>query len=203
MVRTRDPEATRGKLLEAAFGEVHEHGYNAASMDRIVARSGMTKGAMYHHFGSKKALVQEMIDATIRTMVVDSFVAPLAEAENPIDALQGCLRERVDTLTPETVSCGCPLNNLAQELTSTDDEFQAQIEGLYQHWRASIEEALERGQAAGTVRADIDAKDAATFTVAVCAGAAGFAKSSRDVEVAKASVRVLNSYLDTLRTPDA
>ena len=200
MVVKRDPEGTKERLLDAAFGEIYAHGYTAASMDRIVQRSGVTKGALYHHFGSKKELAQAMIDATLRTMVVDAFLAPLGEAENPIDGIQSCLNAQMDCLTPERVMCGCPLNNLAQELSGTDEDFQQQIDGLYEHWRHSIADALARGQAAGHVRADVDTNDVATFTVAACAGVAGFAKSTRDVEVARSSMRVLCSYLDTLRT---
>ena len=203
MVVKRDPEGTKERLLDAAFGEIYAHGYTAASMDRIVKRSGVTKGALYHHFGSKKELAQAMIDATVGTMVVDAFLAPLGEAENPIDGIQSCLNAQMDCLTPETVICGCPLNNLAQELSGTDDDFQRQIDGLYERWRHSIADALARGQAAGQVRADVDTSDVATFTVAAIAGVAGFAKSTRDVEVARSSMRVLCSYLDTLRTEAA
>jgi len=170
-------------------------------MDRIVDRSGVTKGALYHHFGSKKELAHAVIDGMIRGMVVDSFTGPLAQAANPIDGLQSCLRDRTCQLTPEMVSFGCPLNNLAQELAGSDDDFQEQIEGLHVHWRAAIADALVRGQKAGLVRKDIDVSDVATFTVATISGMAGFMKSTRDADVAQASVRVLCAYLDTLRTP--
>ena len=51
--RTRDPEGTRAILVESAFREIHAHGYAGASLDRILANSGVTKGALYHHFKSK------------------------------------------------------------------------------------------------------------------------------------------------------
>ena len=114
MVRTRNPTETRERLLEAAFGEIYAHGYTAASMDRIVERAGVTKGALYHHFGSKKELAQSVIGGTIRAMVVDSFLEPLAKADNAIDGIQACLNAKLECLTPEQVACGCPLNNLAQ-----------------------------------------------------------------------------------------
>ncbi len=201
MVRRRDPEWTRGQLIEAAFGEMHENGYTAASMDSIVERSGVTKGALYHHFASKKELAQAVIDSIVRPMVVEAFLAPLAETPDPIDGLQECLTSQIEQLTPERVLCGCPLNNFAQELAGVDDDFQEQIDGLYGHWRDAIADALKRGQEAGQVRTDIDSREVATFTVAAIAGIAGFAKSARDVEVARVSVRVLCSYLETLRAP--
>jgi len=200
MVRKRDPERTRAQLIQAAFNEMHTNGYTAAGIDRIIERSGVTKGAFYHHFSSKKELAQAVIDGVIRTTVVEAFISPLEDTHNPIDGIQECLTYEVGRLTPKRVACGCPLNNFAQELAGTDDDFQEQIDGLYGHWCDGIAAALVRGQDAGQVRLDIDPKDVATFTVAAIAGTAGFAKSARDVEVAQTSVRVLCSYLETLRT---
>lgn len=203
MVRTRDPEGTREKLLNAAFDEIYAQGYTAASMDEIVERSGVTKGALYHHFGSKKALTQAMIESIIRGMVVESFLGPLATEDDPVTGIQSCIQAKLSQLTPELIACGCPLNNLAQELSSTDDDFQEQIESLYAMWRTGLAEALERGQAAGNVRADVDVAATATFLVSVMAGSAGFAKSSRDMDVAYDSMRILGQYLETLRPVEA
>ena len=201
MARRRDPEWTRGQLIEAAFGEMHENGYAAAGVDRIIERSGVTKGAFYHHFESKKELAQAVIDSVVRPMVVEAFLAPLGETSDPIDGLQQCLTSQMEHLTLERIASGCPLNNFAQELAGVDDDFQEQIDGLYGHWRDVIAQALTRGQEAGQVRIDIDPQEVATFTVAAISGTAGFAKSARDVDVARTSVRVLCSYLETLRAP--
>ena len=52
---------TRSKLIAAgrrAFGEL---GYAEASMDDFTAAAGLTRGALYHHFGDKKGLLQAVI----------------------------------------------------------------------------------------------------------------------------------------------
>lgn len=202
MTRLRDPVQTRDRLLQAAFGEIYAHGYTAASLEGILEEAGVTKGALYHHFGSKKALAQAVVDELVRGMVVDAWLAPLAGGANVIDAIQGCLRGRVEQMTPEQVQCGCPLNNLAQELSASDDDFREQIEGIYAHWRTSLAELLEAGVERGDVRPDVNPADVATFLVASMAGTAGFAKTSRSLTHARASIRVLCGYLDTLRVVD-
>lgn len=204
MARHRNPEQTRERLTDAAFSEIYASGYTAASLDRILDAAGVTKGALYHHFGSKKALAQAVIAEKVRAMVVDSWLIPLASSADAIDGVQACLNESLERVTPDRVACGCPLNNLAQELSATDDDFREQINEIYEHWRASVADALERGRKAGQVRDDVDSADLATFVVASVAGIAGFTKSTRDVNVARTSMRVLCSYLDTLRvsSPD-
>ncbi len=49
-------EATRGKLLAVARGLFRSRGYARTSLEEIVSRAGVTKGAFYHHFPDKKAL---------------------------------------------------------------------------------------------------------------------------------------------------
>ncbi len=65
--RTRaEMEETRAALLEAARRVFCEAGYADASMDDLTAQAGLTRGALYHHFGDKKGLlaaVVEQIDA--------------------------------------------------------------------------------------------------------------------------------------------
>ncbi len=59
--RTEMIAETRAKLVTAArkaFGTV---GYADASMDDFTAEAGLTRGALYHHFGDKKGLLQAVI----------------------------------------------------------------------------------------------------------------------------------------------
>jgi len=64
--RTRAPEVTRQKLLSAAFEEIYRSGFQAASLDRILAKAGVTKGALYHHFIDKAALGYAVVDEVVK-----------------------------------------------------------------------------------------------------------------------------------------
>ena len=61
-LRTRAPEATRERLVAAAFQQIHRHGYQGAGLDTILASAGVTKGALYHHFANKKELYQAVVE---------------------------------------------------------------------------------------------------------------------------------------------
>ncbi|MCA1779532.1 MAG: TetR/AcrR family transcriptional regulator [Xanthomonadaceae bacterium] len=53
---TRDPDLTRGRILDAAFELFVEKGFAGVAMREIAERSGVTKSLIHHHFGSKEAL---------------------------------------------------------------------------------------------------------------------------------------------------
>ena len=61
--RTRaEMEETRATLLATARQFFAEHGYAATAMDDLTARAGLTRGALYHHFGDKKGLLAAVVD---------------------------------------------------------------------------------------------------------------------------------------------
>ena len=84
--RTRaDMEATRATLLAMARKVFSVHGYASTSMDDLTAQAGLTRGALYHHFGDKKGLlaaVVEQIDAEM-----DQRLQAISEAAE--DAWEG------------------------------------------------------------------------------------------------------------------
>lgn len=70
--------ATRAALLDQAREAFAAHGYAAAPLDDLVRAAGLTKGALYHHFGSKQGLfmaVVEALDADIMAKVRQALPA--------------------------------------------------------------------------------------------------------------------------------
>ena len=59
--RFRDAERTRERLVQAAAREIYRAGFQSASLETILAATGVTKGALYYHFDSKEALGLSLI----------------------------------------------------------------------------------------------------------------------------------------------
>ncbi len=70
MARQVRSEATRRKILDAAIDVFGEVGYAAAGWNTIIERTGMTKGALYHHFDSKESLASAIIEEGSDTILV-------------------------------------------------------------------------------------------------------------------------------------
>ncbi|HEU6453755.1 MAG TPA: TetR family transcriptional regulator, partial [Gemmatimonadaceae bacterium] len=82
--RTRAPVETRQKILGAAFREIYVRGFQAASLDRILADAGVTKGALYHHFPDKASLGYAVVDDVIRGHLLARWLGPPEdEGEDP------------------------------------------------------------------------------------------------------------------------
>lgn len=61
--------ATRSALVDAGRDLFGERGYSAVGTEEIVRAAGVTRGAMYHHFKSKRALFREVYDDVEQEMV--------------------------------------------------------------------------------------------------------------------------------------
>ena len=85
---TKSPDLTRHTLLEAAFAEIHRNGFQAASLAQILADTGLTKGALYHHFPDKKALGLAVVEEMIRPLITAMMFKPLANTRQPLTAMQ-------------------------------------------------------------------------------------------------------------------
>lgn len=197
----KNPDQTRQLLLSTAFHEIHRHGYQAAGLDAILKGAGVTKGALYHHFANKHELGVAVVDEVLAPWIRSTWILPLEQSENPVDGLLESLRSVIACTDAETVECGCPLNNLAQEMSPIDEDFRERLENIFCDWRDAISAALARGQSAGHVKKDVDPEICAAFIVAAFEGAIGSVKASRSLPLARRIVHGLEQYIESLRPP--
>ena len=190
---------TREKILIAAFEEIYEHGYQAASLSNILKNTGATKGALYHHFKNKKELGYAVLDEVICASYLDTWVTPLAEVDDPITVIKNLLIDYADMATSDDIRRGCPLHNLAQEMSPIDDDFRARISQAYNDWQTAIENALKRGIAAGNVAPTIYVKSSALLFVATLEGCTGMAKTTQSLTTLTCCGQALLERLESIR----
>jgi TetR/AcrR family transcriptional repressor of nem operon len=196
----RAPEATRRKILEAAFVEFYANGFQAGSLNHIVDAAGTTKGALFHHFDGKQELGYAVVDDMVGPLLLARWLEPLANSTDPITDIQRAFRGYVEAdIASGHWLQGCPLNNLAQEMSPLDEGFHARINRLYEIWRERYAAALARGIQAGTVRASVEPKHVAALIVAAQMGVWGTGKSSRDPGVMRQAADGACDYLASLR----
>ncbi len=192
----RDPQATRSRLLQAAFREVYKAGFQSSDLDAVPEQAGVTKGALYYHFPNKEALGHAVVTEVIARIMRDKWLRPLDGSIDPIKSLIGVVESTSEEVTE--VRGGCPLNNLAQEMSGLDEGFRSRIAKIFEDWRGGIAVALRGGQKRGLVRKDADVDEAATYLVATYEGYISMAKVTQDVGVLQAGKRTMVRYLQSL-----
>jgi len=197
-MQTKQPDLTRDKLLQSAFCEIHRQGFQAASIANILQDTGLTKGALYHHFPTKHALGLAVIEEVIKEQLEGLIFKPLRESERPIEMLLEIIATIDKKVPSDFVMLGCPLNNLMQEMSPLDELFQERLGGVLGVWQKTVEGALKRGQKQGEIRAEVDYKAAALFIVSAWEGCIGVAKSTQSPKTFGICMKQLHGYVQGL-----
>ncbi|MFV2032028.1 MAG: TetR family transcriptional regulator C-terminal domain-containing protein [Gammaproteobacteria bacterium] len=190
---------TRGKILFAAYKEIHCQGFQAASLSHILARTGVTKGALYHHFPNKLALGYAVIDEVIAQRIDLGFIQPLQHFDNPVDGFIELIESSGNTFSMTDIELGCPLTNLAQEMAPIDEGFRIRLASIYQKWHQSIADLMVEAKNSGQINDQIDPEALAAMIVATLEGSIIAAKVAQDLDRLYLCGYGLIQYLQLIR----
>ncbi len=200
MSLVRDPDQTRNRLIEAAFDEIYENGFQGMRVEEILKRTGLKKGALYHHFASKLDIAYAVLDEHIAELINNTWIKPMSDYEDPIEGItKVVLNLSHGGADYDYISKGCPLNNLAQEMSILDEGFRKRIHSLLQLWITAFDKNLQRGKETGYIDQKVDTATASTFIVVILEGCTSLLKASQDENTLKSCWHGLESYLASLR----
>ena len=191
---------TRGQILFAAYKEIHVNGFQSASLSNILKRTGVTKGALYHHFRDKNELGYAVVDEVIDKRIQQSFIHPLTHFDDPIEGFIELIQNAGDTFSMTDIELGCPLSVLAQEMAPIDEGFRIRLTRIYQQWHESIAEVLSRGKAEGLIIDEVDPKTMAVTIVAIMEGSLSAAKVAQSLDMLYQCGQGLTQLLQLIRT---
>jgi AcrR family transcriptional regulator len=143
-------EATRRKILDAAIDVFGEVGYAAAAWGTIIERTGMTKGALYHHFDSKESLASAIVEEG--SDIVVSALRNVCGSSSP--ALENLLH---GTFTIVRVLNCDKVARAAEQLTYTLSGFNEAARRFCTELVEMIAAEARRATAEGDLREDVNA----------------------------------------------
>lgn len=197
--KVRNPQQTRAQILDVAFWEIFKRGFHAVSINDVLAKTDLTKGAFFHHFPTKEDLGYAIVDETLTQMTLDRWIRPLEEYENPVEGISANLKKVIDNSPEEGMSLGCPLNNLIQEMSTVDSKFRDKLNTVLELWISGVEKNLKRAQVRGFLKPEVNVRRLAEFVVMNHEGAYGMVKSMRDKKVFRSLHAQLKDYLKTVQ----
>lgn len=178
--------------------EVFSRGFQGVSIDDIVKKTSLTKGAFYHQFPTKLDLGYALVDEVIKPMIIERWIVPLEEYENPLDGVLKQMKRLIGKADPSELKLGCPLNNLVQEMAPVDAEFKARLQVALDLWIDEMDKQLKRAKTNGFIKSDINTRQVATFTVMAHEGFYGMLKGLQDPKIFDALYASLKRYYSTI-----
>lgn len=153
---------TREALLQAALQSFGEVGWKASTFESVAERAGVTRGALNHHFRSKRALLAEALDWGWSDYGSRLFSTELVEASGE-EFLTSLLRTFIALLNSDKEFrslASTTVLTAPQALEASDAKSNALDE-----WRDTITAAVRR-----EMQGSLDAETIAGLTIAILQG---------------------------------
>jgi len=187
---------TRQKLVEAAMRLFHEQGYAATGVATILRDAGVNSGSLYHYFPTKEALLHGVLDHYEELLWPMVLQPAFDKTTDPVERIFEVLNGYREMLLMTSCGMGCPIGNLALEMSDTYPDVRDHLAKLFDMWCAGIRKCLD--EASSRLRPEVERESLAEFVLTVMEGAIMQARARRSVEVFDRSVAHLRAYVDGL-----
>ena len=193
---------TRQRIVEMAAPVFNRQGYVGASMRDLISATGLEKGGIYNHFGSKEQLAIEAYDFAM-SRVTNALARSQDGATDAVDRLTRMIRAFAKFARKPAIAGGCPIMNTAIEADDGNAELRERAEQSMTLWHRLIGRIVKDGVAAGTLASGTDPYALAALVTASLEGALMLSRLYRDPVYTDRVVDHLVAHVQTLRaTPE-
>jgi TetR/AcrR family transcriptional repressor of nem operon len=186
---------TKDQIVTAATRLIHVRGFHSTSVEDILRESGVGKGNFYYYFKSKEELGFAALDRAITRIREDLIAHSFAQPIEPWQQVETFLDLLVSHARRSGCAGGCPLGNLAIEMSDVHEEFRVRVHRAFDQVQGYIEEALRKARAQGTLRPEADIPRLARFVLATFEGAIMLGRLYKDPAVMAEIIEELKQSL--------
>lgn len=202
----RNGAVTRKAIMDAAQGLILESGFSATSVDDVIGRAGITKGAFFYHFRTKADLAEALVQ---RDAAEDlgHLEQHLRDAErlssDPLEQLLICMdfyEQKMEALVAPYP--GCLYASFIYEAQLFDDRTLDIVRKVFAVWRVRLVEKLDRIMDLYPPRIPVSVETLADMNLVIAEGAFILSKVNSDARAVAAQFRHYRNYLHLLFSPD-
>jgi TetR/AcrR family transcriptional repressor of nem operon len=175
------------RLLGAAMELIYARGYSAVGVQEICDRAGVNKGSFYHFFPSKQALALAVIEAYTQQMQrgwEEVMSRSLSLSRRMYHLFEAAYKAQCVCTEEGGQMLGCPLGNLALELSTHDPSLRQKLNEAFSTWTQMIEHALREATDRGSLP-PLDVSTTAQEVIAYFQGVLLLAKTRNDPTLVK------------------
>jgi AcrR family transcriptional regulator len=163
-------------------------------MREVIEKTGLSPGAFHHHFPTKESLALAVISERIAPSVRESWIEPIRDAAQLRQGVVSVFADIIRGLDDRGKVSGCPLNNLAMELSLTNVRMRNELGCIFNEWQDALEVRIAQSPR-GKKWSREQRRVAASFIVAAYSGAMNLAKAAQNSAPLKAMQRTLSQWM--------
>lgn len=187
---------TRIRILDTAARLFHEQGYHATGVATIQREAGVNPGTLYHFFPSKEDLLRAVLERYLELLRPEVTEPAEARSDDPLGRVFALLHLYRYGLELTGCKQGCPIGNLALELSDDHPEVRSLLDANFQNWLDVVGGWLE--DAGDRLPAELDRRALASFVLTVLEGGILLARARGTPEPFDRAVDQLRDYFDLI-----
>lgn len=188
---------TEQRILRAAFQLFHEQGFHATGVATILREAEVNPGSMYHFFKSKDELLLRVLEFALGYLD-EAVMGPVeASTSDPIERVFALLAQYRGRMRQTGCRMGCPIGNLALEVSDGNPAARALIHRNFENWASRVEGWLK--DAGGRLPPEVDRRKLARFVLTILEGGLMRSRAAGNLQPFDESVAVLREHFDALQ----
>ena len=188
--------ATRQRIVMTALEQFYVKGYNSTSIADILSRSQVHSGSLYHFFPGKQDLLVAVLEFYRDGIKENLLDIAWAEVTDPIEKIFALLNGYRIGLVTSDFQHGCPIGNLALEISEPDPRIRELLDVNFSNWIEAIVACLE--DAGDRLPPETDRRALGEFILTIMEGAIMQARTAKDIGVFDRNITVLRQHIDLL-----
>ncbi len=160
MVQKREKTVVRQRqIIDAARKLIIKRGSEHVTVRTLAEAVGISEGAIYRHFKSKRDILSFLIDHIEESLLKDITEAR-DQGTSPLQALDGLMASHLSAIEQRR---GISFQVIAEIISLGDRNLNKRVSGAINKYIARLEDLLSEGVRSGEIREDVDLNAAATL----------------------------------------
>ncbi|MEQ8581569.1 MAG: TetR/AcrR family transcriptional regulator [Marinoscillum sp.] len=195
----RDGKATRDRILAESKALIYENGFAGTSIDLILQKTGITKGAFFYHFKTKAelalVLMNEFASADLEELA-NVMSATEAYEDQPKRRLLEFIQCFIDMFSDLKEPPNCLYASVSNEQNQYDEEIKEVVKETMIKWRIAFEDMIDKVLECCTPKVEVDKVVLADHFNVVVEGAYIVSKAINDPSLTAKHLMLYKNYLD-------
>jgi AcrR family transcriptional regulator len=163
-------------------------------MREILKASELSSGAFHHHFPTKDSLAMAVINDRVAPAVRETWIDPIRDGRSFDAAVLRVFSEIIRGIDRRGRVYGCPLNNLAMELSFSKPQFRGALRAIFLEWQGALAERIAATRGGSRLNKQ-EREVAAAFIVSIYSGAMNLAKTMQSATPLRIAAQTLSTWL--------
>lgn len=187
---------TRERIVEAARELFFRQGYTATGIAQILQVAHANSGSLYYFFPTKEDVLVAVLERYKELLQPAVLDPAYARSSDPIERIFLVLDGYRQLLAATDFVLGCPIGNLALEVSNSNPKVRALIVENFQAWRVAIRSLLE--EAKDRLPRDMNHDEVSHFVLATMEGAVMLARAHHDFTPLDSVISSLRSFFKAM-----